>query len=120
MTDVLYNFADACSGCGSRTCRDCYKYFHTIGVCPIDSYYHKAKKEYENKTSNWYEFKREYPISAAYVHGKLYCTGHDCTSCKALIGTESCPADMAAETQEELKIIGYKISVTDLEEILCQ
>lgn len=120
MTDVLYNFADACSGCSLRTCRDCYKYFHTDGACAIDIYYNKAKKEYKDKTSDWEEFKREYPISAAYVHGKLYCTGHDCKSCRALVGVESCPADNHKETQEELKTIGYNISVTDLEEILCQ
>ena len=120
MTDVLYNFADACSGCASRTCHDCYKYFHTNGVCPIDSYYNKAKEEYKDKTSDWDEFKREYPVSAAFVHGKLFCVDLDCRTCRALAGTESCPSDMNEETQEELKTIGYKISVTDLEEILCQ
>lgn len=120
MIDILYNFADACSGCGSRTCTDCYKLFHTNGVCAIDSYYDKAKQEYKDKTSDWDEFKSEYPISAAYVHGKLYCTGHDCTDCKQVAGVASCPADKFEETQKELKSVGYKISVTDLEEILCQ
>ncbi len=121
MIDILYNFADAMSGCNGRTCSDCYKHFDSDRVCPTDKYYQEAIREYQEKTNDWIEFKKEYPIAAAYLHGKFYCSGHICAECKRQAGIDKlgpCPAQQYEEVQQELKNNAYNISVTDLENIL--
>jgi len=121
MTDIFYNLADAMSGCNTRLCDDCYKHFGLDHVCPTDKYYEKAKREYTNRTNDWIEFKDNYPVAAMYLHGKFYCTGHTCVICRRLAGIDNlgpCPGMLEKETQQELKIKTYNISVTDLENIL--
>lgn len=118
MIDMFYELADAISGCNGRPCGDCYKHFDSDKVCPIDKYYEKAKREYIKKTNDWIEFKNSYPIAAAYLHGKFYCSHHNCADCKRVIGVDRCPGLQHEETQQELKSKTYNISVTDLENIL--
>lgn len=118
MTDIICELADAMSDCNSRACFDCH---HLGDICPIDEYSQKVKREYQEKTNDWIEFAKDYPIAAAFLHGKFYCSGHTCTECKQLVGIDKlgpCPGQLYEEVQQELKSKTYNISVTDLENIL--